>query len=345
MKNIGYLFFALILLFACKAPKIIETDAENIKQADLVAVKDAEEEKVIIIKRALVPEVSFSKSKNVGEIISFLASDALNGREAGSEGIESAANYIEAIFKENGIKPYFKDYKDTISNFNKPAYNIVGVLEGNDPKLKDEVVIVGAHYDHIGLITPKNGDKIANGANDNASGTTTVLELARYFGTAKTNKRTIIFALFTAEEKGLLGSIDLARRLKEKKINLYTMLNFEMVGVALQNKDYFMYVTGYENSNMAEVANDYSGENLIGFLPSAKNMNLFKRSDNYAFHTEFNVPSQTFCTFDFTNFDHYHGVDDEAELMDFNHMAMVVNKSIPMVTGIVNAATKEIKYN
>ena len=106
-----------------------------------------------------------------------------------------------------------------------------------------------------------------------------------------------------------------------------------------------MYVTGYENSNMAEVANGYSGENLIGFLPSAKNMNLFKRSDNYAFHTEFNVPSQTFCTFDFTNFDHYHGVDDEAELMDFKHMAMVVNKSIPMVTGIVNAATKEIKYN
>lgn len=345
MKKISAFLFGLLCICSCKAPKIVETNPDNIEKAAPIAETVNEEAVVVDENRSAIAAVSFSKSKDVGEIISFLSSDDLNGREAGSEGIEAAANYIENIFKENGVKPYFDTYKDTISNFAKPAYNVVGMLEGTDASLKNEVVVIGAHYDHIGLISPKGGDAIANGANDNASGTTTVLELARYFGAKKNNKRTIIFALFTAEEKGLLGSKDLAKRLKEKNIDLYTMLNFEMVGVALQNKDYFMYVTGYENSNLAQVANDYSGEKLIGFLPSAKKMNLFKRSDNYAFYEEFNVPSQTFCTFDFTNFDHYHGVDDEAELMDFNHMATVVNKSIPMVTGIVNAPTKEIKFN
>ncbi|QWX83054.1 M20/M25/M40 family metallo-hydrolase [Cellulophaga sp. HaHaR_3_176] len=346
MKKISVIIFGILFTYSCKAPKIVETNPDNIEAVTPVSETVNVEEEVIEEKsRKAIPTTSFSKSKDVGDIISFLSSDDLKGREAGSEGIEIAANYIEDIFKENGVKPYFEYYKDTISNYEKPAYNVVGVLEGIDASLKNEIVVIGAHYDHIGLIAPKNGDAIANGANDNASGTTTVLELARYFATTKNNKRTIVFALFTAEEKGLLGSKDLAKRLKERNINLYTMLNFEMVGVALQNKDYFMYVTGYENSNLAQVANDYSGEKLIGFLPSAKKMNLFKRSDNYAFYEEFSVPSQTFCTFDFTNFNHYHGVDDEAELMDFNHMATVVNKSIPMVTGIVNATTKEIKFN
>jgi leucyl aminopeptidase len=349
MKLIVCLFSVLIVV-ACGTVKIKETNPENVApiatEGGLFGQSQIEPDGAALVSsRKTIPFTDFSSSKDVGNIITFLSSDELKGREAGSEGIEKAANYIENIFKDNGIKPFFDSYKDTISNYSQTAYNVVGVLEGQDPKLKNEVVVIGAHYDHIGLISPKNGDEIANGANDNASGTTTVLELARYYALNKLNKRTVIFALFTAEEKGLLGSKDLAKRLKEKNIDLYTMLNFEMVGVALQNKDYFMYVTGYENSNLAEVANDYSGENLIGFLPSAQKMNLFKRSDNYAFHAEFNVPSQTFCTFDFTNFDHYHGVDDEAELMDFDHMALVVNKSIPMVTGIINAPTKEIKYN
>lgn len=286
-----------------------------------------------------------SAKERVERIMTFLASDNLKGRDSGSEGIEKAAFFIEYIFKENGISPYFLSYRDTLSNFNEPAFNVVGYLEGNDDKLKNEFIIVGAHYDHIGLIVPVDGDKIANGANDNASGTTTVLELVRYFGNAKTNKRSIIFALFSAEEKGLLGSKHLAKRLGAESLNLYTMLNFEMVGVPLVDKDYFMYVTGFEESNLARVCNAYVGSNLVGFLPKAKEFNLFKRSDNYPFHTEFNVPSQTFSTFDFTNFDHYHKVGDESNRMDFNHMARVVDKSIPMVEGIANSTQKIIKYN
>jgi Zn-dependent M28 family amino/carboxypeptidase len=169
------------------------------------------------------------------------------------------------------------------------------------------------------------------------------MELARYFGTNKTNKRSLIFALFTAEEKGLLGSKDLAKKLKEQNLNLYTMLNFEMTGVPLQGKDYELYITGYEMSNLAAVSNTYAGSKLIGFLPTAKEYNLFQRSDNYDFYKEFKVPSHTFCSFDFTNFDHYHKVGDENDIMDFEHMASIVNKLLPVLEGISNSANQEIK--
>ncbi len=288
---------------------------------------------------------SFTDKAKIGGIMNYLASDELQGRETGSEGIDKAAHFIEDVFGKNNISPYFVSYKDTLNNIDSKAYNIVGVLEGTDEALKNEFVVIGAHYDHIGLIAPVDGDAIANGANDNASGTTTVLELARYFGNTKSNKRSIIFALFSAEEKGLLGSSHLAKKLKSQNLDLYTMLNFEMVGVPLVDKDYFVYVTGYEKSNLADISNGYANEKLVGFLPTAKEYNLFQRSDNYPFDMEFGVPSQTYCTFDFTNFDFYHKVGDESEIMDYEHMATFVNKMYPVLERIIDAPVKEIKYN
>ncbi|MEC7262974.1 MAG: M28 family peptidase [Bacteroidota bacterium] len=288
---------------------------------------------------------TFTDAERIGEMMNYLASDDMKGRDAGTEGIELAATYIENYLKSYKVKPYFKTYRDTLSNFNKPAFNIVGIVEGNDPELKKEFIVIGAHYDHIGIVPMENGDAIANGANDNASGTSMVLEFARYFGTHKTNKRSLIFALFSAEEKGLLGSKHLAKELKEQGLNLYTMLNFEMTGIPMKDKDYLMYLTGYEMSNLADISNGYAKEKLVGFLPTAKEYSLFKRSDNYAFHLEMGVPSHTFSTFDFTNFDHYHKVGDEADKMDFEHMANLVNKTIPVLEGIANASTQEIKNN
>ncbi len=294
------------------------------------------------------PEISipsnFTQAERIGKIMGYLASDDLQGRDTGSEGIEMAAKYIEDHFRAHGVKPYYDTYRDTLSNFQQAAaYNVVGVVEGNDPVLKKEYIVIGAHYDHIGIGPMENGDEIANGANDNASGTATVMEFARYFGTHNTNKRSLIFALFSAEEKGLLGSRHLAKRMKDEGLNLYVMLNFEMTGVPMEGKDYFMYVTGYDMSNVAEVSNGYAGEELVGFLPTAKEFGLFQRSDNYPYHQVFGVPSHTFCTFDFTNFDHYHKVGDEVELMDFDHMAELVNKTLPVLQGIANAPGQQIK--
>ncbi|MEH6406542.1 MAG: M28 family peptidase, partial [Leeuwenhoekiella sp.] len=205
------------------------------------------------------------KPDDVKKHLEFLASDDLQGRATGSEGIEKAAAYIIKQFQSAGIKPYFTSYRDKFDAKGKDGYNIVGMIEGTDPQLKDEFVIVGAHYDHIGIIKTVAGDSIANGANDDASGTTAVLELAKYFAKAKNNKRSLIFTLYAGEELGLLGSRHLAQRLKDDGLNLYTMFNIEMIGVPMQNRDYLVYLTGYDNSNMAEKFKEYTGKNVMGF--------------------------------------------------------------------------------
>lgn len=285
-----------------------------------------------------------TSEKSVETHMNYLASDKLEGRNVGTEGIQMAGDYIADYFKKNKVKPYFKTYKDTLGNLKELAYNIVGVVPGSDKTLKNEYIIIGAHYDHIGFAEEVNGDKIANGANDNASGSTAVLEFAKYFGKHKSNKRSIIFVLFSGEEKGLLGSEHLAAKLKDEGLNLYCMLNFEMIGVPMK-ADHMSYVTGYELSNMADEINKLANTKLVGFLPTAKQYQLFKRSDNYPFSVEFNVPAQTISTFDFTNFEYYHKVDDEVDQMDFNHMASFINAFIPVIEGLSNSKEQEVKLN
>ena len=284
--------------------------------------------------------------ENVIKTLSYLTSDELEGRDSGSEGIEKAAVYLENLLKENGVKPYFKTYRDTLSNFDKPAFNIVGFIEGTDKKLKNEFVVIGAHYDHIGMLqNGVNGDVIVNGANDNATGTTAVTEVAKYFAKFKNNKRSILFVFFSAEEKGLLGSKHLAAKLKEQKMDLYFMFNFEMIRVPMKDKGMDFYLTGFGKSNMATTMNDYAGEKLVGYLPIETKYMLFRASDNYPFFTEFNVPAQTVSTFDFENFEFYHQPDDEFELMDTKHMTNVISKTIPVLEQMINAPKKEIKLN
>ncbi|HKX83475.1 MAG TPA: M28 family peptidase, partial [Pyrinomonadaceae bacterium] len=126
---------------------------------------------------------------------------------------------------------------------NADAYNVIGILEGTDPVLKGEAIVIGAHYDHLGRggqgSLAVNSSDIHHGADDNASGTSAVLELARQFAKEKKNKRTLIFMAFSGEEEGLLGSnfyvnnpiwplektvaminLDMVGRLKDQKLNI-----------------------------------------------------------------------------------------------------------------------------
>lgn len=285
--------------------------------------------------------------KNIKENLEYLTSDELEGRSTGSKGIEKAAVFLEEYFKKNSIKPYFETYRDSfnIKEQDIVGYNIIGYVEGNDPKLKNEFVILGAHYDHIGYGKKVNGDSIANGANDDASGTVAILEWANHFNTSKTNKRSILFTLFSAEEIGLKGSSHLAERLKAENLNLYTMINLEMVGVPRAKENIMAYITGYEKSNMAKKLNTYAEKEIIGFLPKAEEFRLFMRSDNYPFYKLFNTPAHAISTFDFTNFDYYHHVDDEADKMDFKHLTNFINAMTPALEGMVNTPTQEIKLN
>ncbi|MDO6598244.1 M20/M25/M40 family metallo-hydrolase [Oceanihabitans sp. 2_MG-2023] len=292
--------------------------------------------------------------KSIQESMEYLASDALEGRATGSIGIEKAAVYIEDFLKKNNIKPYFETYRDNFEIESKSSsdkstdpniikgFNIVGVVEGNDPKLKSEFILLGGHYDHIGFAKEVNGDSIANGANDDASGTIAAMELAAYFAKTKTNKRSILVTLYAAEELGLKGSTHLAKRLKKEKLNAYTMINFEMIGVPRAADQSMAYMSGFERSNFAETLNRYAGEEVVGFFPKAKEFNLFMRSDNFPFFSEFNIPAHAISTFDFTNFEYYHHVDDEADKMDYEHMTSFINKMIPAFEGMMNAPTKEV---
>lgn len=328
MKKISLIAFCLVIA-SCVPAKMVSTP-------DVVSeVKENKSNEVI----------TFAQEVNVSKTLKYLTSDELEGRDSGSKGIEKASIYLENLLKENGIKPYFKTYRDTLSNFDKTSYNIVGYIEGTDPVLKNEFVIIGAHYDHIGKISVVNEDNIANGANDNAAGTTSVSEVAKYFAQAKSNKRSLLFVFFSAEEKGLLGSKHLAAKLKQQNMNLYFMFNYEMVGVPMQNRDMLMYITGFGKSNMATKMNEYSGDKLVGYLPVETKYMLFRASDNFPFYDEFNVPAQTVSTFDFENFDFYHQPDDEFELMNTTHITTVVNKTIPVLEKMINAPTKEIKLN
>ncbi|MCI9843754.1 M20/M25/M40 family metallo-hydrolase [Flavobacterium pectinovorum] len=287
-------------------------------------------------------EINYTVEQNeVSDFLKYLSSDELEGRETGTQGIEKAAVFLEDFFKKNNVKPYFSTYRDTLTNFKSPAYNIVGYLEGSDPELKKEFVVLSAHYDHIGLQKDKQDDMINNGANDDASGVTVVAEMAKYFAKTKSNKRSILFVFFAGEEKGLLGSKSLVQKLKKKDFNLYAQLNIEMVGVPMK-RDYLAYITGFDKSNMAERINQYTGKNTIGFLPKEAEYELFYRSDNYPFYDVFKKPCQSISTFDFENFEFYHHPSDEFQVMNIPHITKFVQEFLPAVTKIATSPAQEI---
>ena len=329
MKN-SLFIVALLIMVSCKTK--VQESPEN-DSNDLARVEKTSE----------IEALNFVTPAELKESVYYLASDELEGRATGSEGIEKAAVYIEDKLKSYNVQPYFNTYRDHYKAKGMDASNVIGFIEGTDPVLKNEFIILGAHYDHIGIVKAVDGDSIANGANDDASGVAAVLSMARYFATKKNNKRSILFTLYSGEEIGLLGSKHLAERLKEQNINLYTMINFEMMGVPMVDKNYEAYFTGFDLSNMATKMNEYVNYNLLDELPKAKEFQLFYRSDNYSFFKAFNKPSHAISTFDFTNFDHYHKVGDEAELMDYEFMADLVNKLIPAFETMSNTTTQEIK--
>ena len=141
---------------------------------------------------------------------------------------------------------------------------------------------------------------------------------------------------------GLKGSAHLAKRLKDEELNAYTMINFEMIGVPRVESESMAYMSGYDMSNFAQTLNAYAGEEVVGFFPKAKEFKLFYRSDNFPFYQELNIPAHAISTFDFTNFDYYHHVDDESDKMDYVHMKSFMDKMIPALEGMVNAETKEV---
>ena len=271
-----------------------------------------------------------------------LTSNKYKGRLSGTKEALLAAQYIKEFLIQHDIEPYFNSYFDTLSNFNSayPGVNVVGWIKGTEPSKSDEAILISAHYDHIGTSkkpTTSSNDTIYNGANDNATGVASLMQLVKYFSKLKKNKRPILIAFFAAEEKGLLGSFHLSKRLKqENRTKLYTQLNIEMIGSPM-NRSFKTYVTGFSKSNFAQELNTFVEPNFAGALAAELKYQLFYRSDNFPFFKEFNIPAHTISTFDFENYSYYHHLEDEFEKIDIKHLYSITSDLSKAILGLTNS--------
>ena len=182
----------------------------------------------IILATLCAPMFSQTRQERLTKHVYYFAADSLNGRAAGSEDAAKAAAYIVNEYESMGLKPLYDDWYMPFSRNGKDFKNVVGVIEGSDPEMKNQYIVIGAHYDHLGV---KKG-KIYNGADDNASGSASVIEIARALCANRDQlKRSVVIAAFDAEELGLFGSNALAdRMLEEDSLDVRLMMSIDMVG-------------------------------------------------------------------------------------------------------------------
>ena len=215
-----------------------------------IKLTDKQPDNISLPKRpALVKPAPLFSAKRMLATVKYLAGDELEGRGLGSAGIEKAAQYIVEQFKKAGLKPagengtYFQTWQETVDNKgNKaPVKNIIGFIPGEKKEFAGESVVVSAHYDHLGYGWPDmrkgNEGRIHHGADDNASGIAVMLELARLLGKNFQPDRTVIFAAFTAEESGLLGSQHYVKTMQQFPVKkVIADLNLDTVGRLGENK-------------------------------------------------------------------------------------------------------------
>jgi hypothetical protein len=203
----------------------------------------------------------------------------------------------------------------------KNLTNLVGVIPGKSKP--EEYVIFSAHYDHLGIgKADAAADSIFNGANDDASGTTAVLTLARYFGKHPDNQRTLIFAAFTAEEIGEFGSAYFSRKLDPDKV--VAMLNIEMIGTESKWGKNSAYITGYDKSDMGPILQKNLIKSPFTFYPDPyPEQMLFLRSDNATLAKK-GVPAHTVSTSKMDSEKYYHTQGDAFETLDLKNMTEII---------------------
>lgn len=230
--------------------------------------------------------------------------------------------------------PEMKTYSITASHTIKeqPLANVAGILPGKSKK--EEYVIFSAHYDHLGIGQPENGDSIYNGANDDASGTTAVILLAEYFGKLNNNERSIIFTTFTAEESGGFGSQYFSQQLDPAKI--VAMLNIEMIGTDSKWGKNSAYITGFEKSDLGTILQKNLKGTGFEFYPDPyPDQQLFYRSDN-ATLARLGVPAHTISTSKMDNEPHYHKPSDEIKTLDLDNMTQIIKSIGLSATSIIS---------
>ena len=255
-----------------------------------------------------------------------LASDKMEGRELFSPGIEKASKFIEAEFQKIGLSYYnnLKNYRQEFNTDEKPTNNVIGVLKGKSKP--NEIVVFSAHYDHLGMRT-EGDDKVYNGANDDASGSTAVIALAKYFKEQNNNERTLVFVTFTGEETGGFGSAFFTKNINPEQV--VAMFNIEMIGTESKWGKNSGYITGYEKSDFGEILQrNLKGTDFQFYPDPYPTEQLFYRSDN-ARLAAVGVPAHTISTSKMDSEPNYHQLSDEVSTLDLDNMTNFI-KSIAL---------------
>ena len=227
--------------------------------------------------------------------------------------------------------------------------NVVGLLPGSDPKLKDEVVVLSAHLDHLGITPPVNGDSINNGALDNASGVATTLEVARLFkASGKAPKRSLLFLIDTAEEKGLVGAGYFAKNPTVSKSAIVADVDLDMPILTYEFTDVVAF--GADRSSIGPVVKKAAAGMKVGLSPDPMpDEGIFTRSDHYRF-VEQGVPAVFLITgfanggeAAFTDFmaNHYHKPSDDMSLpIRYDVGAKFARLNYEITKGLADSSTR-----
>jgi Zn-dependent M28 family amino/carboxypeptidase len=321
MTKIGILFLALTSIISCDSVKNTTTNRNTF-------FKTVSSENSMLIDSNMVRKHLYT-----------LASDDMQGRKSGTTGIEKAAVYIESEFKKIGLSTFgdLENYRQTFTFKNRStketitSSNIIGVLEGKSKK--EEYVIISAHYDHLGMKKSGRGDLIYNGANDDASGVTGVLALAAYFKEVG-HERTLVFAAFTAEEMGLIGSTHFGKGIDATKF--VAGINLEMIGKTPSFGPNTAWLTGFERSDFGTIIQrNLEGTGYQLFPDPYKKFNLFFRSDNASL-ARLGVPSHTFSTTPIDIDPDYHKVSDESETLNMTVITQTIQAVAKGTESIIN---------
>lgn len=215
----------------------------------------------------------------------------------------------------------------------RQTWNAIGKITGSDANLAAEVIVLSSHLDHLGVRENEPGpDKIFNGADDDASGTVAVMEMARTLAKGERPKRTVYFVCYGSEEAGGLGSNYFANNMPFPKENLVANLQFEMIGRPDPKvKADELWLTGYERSNLGpELAK--RGARLV--QDPHPTQNFFQRSDNYTLARQ-GIIAHTVSSFGLHT--DYHRPSDELKTIDFGHMTRSIESMIKPVEWLVNS--------
>ena len=251
---------------------------------------------------------------------------------------EKAATSAEAnpIIMILGVDTIASGYNVALENSitKMPLFNVAGMIPGKSKS--KELVVFSGHYDHLGITKAVGQDSIANGADDDASGTTAMISLAKYYKALKNNERTLIFVAFTAEEIGGFGAKHFSSKLNPDDV--VAMFNIEMIGKDSKFGPNTAYITGFDKSDFGKILQKNLEGTEFTFHPDPyPSQNLFYRSDN-ATLAALGVPAHTISTVQIEDDKLYHTVKDEYSSLDteniYRTIKGIAKSAISIVKGV-----------